>query len=74
MPALGISLILIAVGAILTYAVSATVAGVSLTAIGVILMVVGGLGILMALLFMMSFSPFASRDEVVSRDDHLHVR
>ena len=59
MPALGISLILIAAGAILTFAVSTAVEGVALDTIGVILMAVGGIGLLMALLFMMSFSPFA---------------
>ncbi len=72
MPALGISLILIAAGAILAFAITAdTNSAVSLDAIGVILMVVGGLGLMMSLLFLMSFSPFA-RGEVVTRDhvDH----
>jgi hypothetical protein len=63
MPALGISLLLLAVGAILTFALTTTVsAPVEVTTIGVILMIVGGIGILMALLFMMSFSPFGSHD------------
>ncbi len=66
MPALGVSLILIAAGAILAFAVG-PVSGVALGTIGVILMCVGGLGILMALLFMMSFSPFGSHD------DHVHT-
>ena len=61
MPALGISLLLIAVGAVMTFALATTnAAGVELQTIGIILMAVGGLGILMALLFMMSFSPFGS--------------
>jgi hypothetical protein len=67
MPALGISLILIAAGAILAFAVSASVSGIAVGTIGVILMCVGGIGLLMALLFMMSFSPFARSD------DHGHV-
>ncbi len=46
---LGISLFLIAVGAILTWAVTATVAGVSLEALGVILMVLGAVGLVSAL-------------------------
>jgi len=63
MPALGISLVLIAVGAVLAFALSATNAGgVELQTIGYILMGVGGLGILMALLFLMSFSPFGNHD------------
>jgi Zn-dependent protease with chaperone function len=63
MPALGISLILIAVGAILAFAVTTAVEGVAIQTIGVILMAVGGLGVLMSLLFMMSFSPFARTHE-----------
>lgn len=58
MPALGISLILIAVGAILAFAVTTAVEGVAIATIGVILMGVGFLGLLIALLFLMSFSPF----------------
>ena len=70
MPALGLSLFLIAVGAVLVFALSATttVSGIDLQAIGWILMGVGGLGILMSLLFMMSFSPFARTDSVTPRD------
>ena len=41
---IGVSLILIAVGAILTWAVTAEASGVDLTTVGVILMVVGGIG------------------------------
>ena len=62
MPAMGISLFLIAVGAILAFAVSTTVSGIEVQTIGAILLGVGFLGILMSLLFMMSFSPFGSRD------------
>jgi hypothetical protein len=56
--ALGSSLFLLAVGAILAFAVNATVAGVDITTIGVILMVVGLIGILMSMLFFASFAPF----------------
>lgn len=45
----GVSLFLIALGAILLFAVTATLAGVSINTIGVILMVVGGIGLLYAL-------------------------
>jgi hypothetical protein len=60
MPATGLSLFLIAVGAILAFAVTTTVAGISIPMVGVILMIVGILGVLLSMLFLMSFSPFGS--------------
>ena len=47
----GVSLILIAAGAILTWAVSATVSGIDINTIGVILMVVGAIGLVLSLMF-----------------------
>ena len=52
---LGVSLILIAVGAILTWAVEAEVNGLDVTAIGVILMIVGLVGGLLSLAFWSSW-------------------
>ena len=46
---IGVSLFLLALGAILTFAVTATVGGISIGTVGVILMVVGGLGLLLSL-------------------------
>jgi len=46
---IGLSILLIAAGAVLTWAVHFHVAGVSIHLIGVILMVVGGIGLLAAL-------------------------
>jgi hypothetical protein len=46
---IGLSIFLIAVGAIITFAVHASVAGVSLSTIGIILMVVGVLGLIVAM-------------------------
>ena len=46
---LGVSLLLIAVGAILKFAVTATLAGVSIGTVGVILMVVGIVGLVITL-------------------------
>ena len=43
---IGVSIFLIAVGAVLTFAVNVTTNGLDLSAVGVILMLVGGLGIL----------------------------
>ena len=49
---IGVSLILIAIGAILTWAVNATVSGVDVNAVGVILMIVGAVGFIISLLWM----------------------
>ena len=49
---IGTSIFLIAVGAILKYAVTADVSGVELDTVGVILMVVGVIGLLLSLLWM----------------------
>ena len=46
---LGASLFLIAVGAILKFAVTAQVAGISIPTVGVILMVVGTVGLIASL-------------------------
>jgi hypothetical protein len=52
---IGASLVLVAAGAILTWAVQAEVAGLNLTAIGVILMVVGAVGLLLSMIFWSSW-------------------
>ena len=52
---LGVSLFLIAVGAILTWAVNAQVSGLEVTTVGVILLVVGVAGLLLSLLFWSSW-------------------
>ena len=52
---LGVSLFLIAVGAVLTFAVNATVSGIDINTIGWILMIVGVVGILLSLLFWSSW-------------------
>ena len=48
---IGGSLFLIAVGAILNFAVTAELAGIELQTVGLILMIVGGLGLVLALGF-----------------------
>jgi hypothetical protein len=53
MPGIGTSLFLIAVGAILKFAVTASVSGISLQTVGVILMIVGILGLVISLLFLL---------------------
>lgn len=72
---IGVSIFLIAVGAILAFAVNAPNRGVDLNMVGVILMIVGGIGMLLSLLFWSSLFP-DHHDEVVVHDhtpDHRHV-
>jgi hypothetical protein len=52
---LGVGIFLVAVGAILTWAVNVTTTGVDLQAVGVILMLVGGVGILLSMIFWSSW-------------------
>jgi hypothetical protein len=66
----GVSLILIAAGAILTWAVEATVNGIDINAVGVILMVVGVIGLVLSLVFWSSWGgPPAARRRVTTIDD-----
>jgi hypothetical protein len=66
---IGVSLLLIAIGAILTWAVTATVSGVDLDTVGIILMVVGAAGGLISLVFWSSWGGFgAGRHETVVRE------
>jgi hypothetical protein len=49
---IGSSLFLIAVGAILTFAIDADVSGIEISTVGIILMVVGVIGLLISLFFL----------------------
>jgi len=55
---IGVSIFLIAVGAILTFAVNVTITGIELDTVGVILMIVGLLGLLLSLVFWSSWGGF----------------
>ena len=68
-----LSLILIAAGAILTWAVTAEVSGVDLNTVGVILMVVGIVGGLISLVFWSTWGGFAHRDTTTVVRDRDHV-
>jgi hypothetical protein len=70
---IGVSVFLLAVGAILTFAVDVTTNGINLDTVGIILMVVGALGLLMSMLFWSSFAPFAAggRTETYVRDERI---
>jgi Domain of unknown function (DUF6458) len=49
---IGASLMLIAIGAVLKFAVTKTVSGISLTTVGVIMMIVGAVGLAITLILM----------------------
>ncbi|HEV8249242.1 MAG TPA: DUF6458 family protein [Gaiellaceae bacterium] len=67
---IGLSLILIAAGAILVWAVEAQVSGVDLTAVGWILLIVGAVGALLSLIFWSSWGGYGThRRETVYRDE-----
>jgi hypothetical protein len=62
---IGTSIFLIAVGAILKYAVTANVSGIDLDVVGVILMVAGAIGLLVSI-FWMTLWAGRRRDAVVA--------
>jgi hypothetical protein len=62
---IGTSIFLLAVGAILTYAVDVQTQGIDLNVVGVILMIVGGLGILLSMIFWNSWGGFGGREVII---------
>lgn len=60
---IGASILLIAVGAILAFAVDATLQGVDIQVVGVILMIVGGIGLVLTLFL---WGPWAPRRRAVT--------
>lgn len=68
---IGVSLFLLALGAILAFAVEVTAEGFNINTIGVILMIVGALGLLLTLLFWSDSAPLGSRRRTTTtvRDD-----
>ena len=68
---IGVSLLLIAAGAILLWGVNGEVAGIDIDAIGVILMVVGALGAVLSMIFWSSWGgpAGASRRRTTYVDD-----
>ncbi len=64
---IGTSLFLIAIGAILYFAVNAEVSGLEISTIGIILMVIGVLGLLISL-FMLNSARRTSHTVVRDRD------
>jgi hypothetical protein len=70
---IGTSIFLIAVGAILKFAVTDTISGIELATVGVILMIVGIFGLVwsMMLLARAERATVVTRDRVVERDPYL---
>ena len=71
---IGVSIFLLVVGAVLTFAVNVTTSGFSLHTVGIILMLGGGLGLLLSLLFWSSFSPWTRRRTVTGADTVIEER
>jgi len=71
---LGTSIFLIAVGAILRYAVEERVSGISIPTVGLILMLAGIAGAILSLLWMMAWRPRrggpVARERVLERDPY----
>ena len=71
---IGVSMLLVAAGAILIWAVNASVSGIELQTIGWILLIVGAVGALLSLIFWSSWGgvggPAEGRRRTVVRDDY----
>lgn len=65
---IGTSLFLIAVGAILKYAVTGSVSGIDVPTVGVILMIVGVIGLLFSILWLTVLNRGPRREEPVVRE------
>lgn len=74
---IGTSIFLIALGAILKFAVTATVSGIELSTVGTILIIVGIIGLVMSLIFMMQADRrggVVAEERVVERDPYVDPR
>jgi hypothetical protein len=65
---IGVSIILIAAGAILAWAVHAEASGFNIHTVGYILLAVGALGILLSLVFWSSWGGWGHRETVVREE------
>lgn len=71
---IGASIFLIGVGAILAFAVTATVQGLEIATVGWILMIVGGLGLLLSIVFWSSVGSWTpGRRVVTTRRDNIDL-
>ena len=66
---IGISIVLVAVGAVLTFALEREVEGINLDTVGIILMIVGSIGLVVSMLFWSSWGPHTrDRRDIVARE------
>jgi uncharacterized protein DUF6458 len=65
---IGASIFMIAIGAILAFAVETNTRGIDLNMVGVILMIVGAMGLLLSMLFWSSWSPHRRQETIVEQD------
>jgi len=73
---IGVSLFFIALGAILTWAIDASVSGVNINAVGAILMVVGVIGVVLSIIFWGTICSYGfgggGSNTTVVEDRHTH--
>lgn len=65
---IGASIFLIAVGAVLTWAVEVATPGIDLDVVGMVLMGVGAFGLALSLLYREEMWPFGTTDRIVERE------
>jgi hypothetical protein len=66
---IGTSIFLIAVGAILKYAVNASIEGIEIETVGLILMIVGIVGLIISLLWITVWADRTRRGDTVYEDE-----
>ncbi len=71
---ISVSLLLAAAGAVLIWAVNATVAGLNIHTVGVILLIVGIVGFVVSLVFWSSWGGFGNRNATVVQRDRVIER
>ena len=74
---IGVSLFFIALGAILTWAIDASVSGVNINAVGAILMVVGVIGVVLSVIFWSTIGSYGlggggGSNTTIVEDRHTH--
>ena len=71
-----VSLLMIAAGAIMVWAVTATVSGISIHTVGIILIVIGAVGLVLSIVFWSSWGGFGARrtTATVVRDEPVSYR
>ncbi len=68
---IGASVFLMAVGAVMTFALEVEASGIDLDTVGIILMIAGAIGLLVSLVFWRDGAPWAARRGTVVREEHL---